>query len=154
MSELLAAAWSLGVSVKGSPEPKEEPHDAGTTVLPRHDHPAPLIDHELYDKLCEVARAGETVDYTTVFGDPNEARQSGRPLGEISMFDHVNGRPLVTVVAVRRDSGMPGAGFYNWGRDHDAGHFGNCDSRVLLPGEDELAFVVRQRKAVDELWRR
>jgi hypothetical protein len=101
-----------------------------------------------------VARSGATIDYTSVFGDPNEARQAGRPLGEISMFDHIHGRPLVTVVAVRRDSGFPGAGFYHWARDHDGGHFGRCDTRVLLPGEDELAFVVRQRTAVDLLWQR
>lgn len=70
------------------------------------------------------------------------------------MYDHINGRPLVTVVAVRRDSQMPGAGFYTWARDHDAGAFGPCDMQVLVPGEDELEFVVRQRKAVDRLWQR
>lgn len=154
MPEVLAAAWSLGVGTSSSSvQPTDDETEPPNPIrLPRHQHREPAIDQHLYDKLCEVARSGATIDYTSVFGDPNEARQAGRPLGEISMYDHIHGRPLVTVVAVRRDSGFPGAGFYNWARDHDAGHFGRCDSRVLLPGEDELAFVVRQRKAVDHLW--
>lgn len=156
MPDVLAAAWALSVasSRPSTPAAKDETDVHDIERLPRHEHREPAIDQRLYDRLCEVARSGATIDYTTVFGDPNEARQAGRPLGEISMFDHIHGRPLVTVVAVRRDTGFPGAGFYHWARDHDAGHFGRCDTRVLLPGEDELAFVVRQRKAVDQLWQR
>lgn len=80
--------------------------------------------------------------------------QAGRALGAISTFDHIHGRPLVTAIAVWRDSGFPSAGFYQRARDHDAGQFGRCDTPILLPGEDELAFVVRQRKAVEYLWQR
>ena len=156
MPEVLAAAWSLGVAASFDPIPIAAPEapSSDTVRLPIHEHQLPAIGQQLYEKLCDVAREGATIDYTSVFGDPNEARQAGRPLGEISMHDHIHGRPLVTVVAVRRDTQMPGAGFYNWARDHDAGHFGRCDTRVLMHGEDELAFVVRQRKAVDQLWKR
>lgn len=121
MAQLLAAAWSLGVAAANAEQRADVASGAKGVKLPSHDHQLPSIDKELYKKLCEVARAGQTVDYTTVFGDPNEAPQSGRP--------------------------------FNWARDHDAGHFGHCDTRVLLPSEDELAFVVRQRKAVDQLWK-
>jgi hypothetical protein len=156
LPEVLAAAWRLSVGAPSAkPDAAGERSDMEESVrLPRHEHREPSIDGDLYEKLCEVARSGGIIDYTSVFGDPTEARQAGKPLGDISMFDHIHGRPLVTVVAVRRDSGFPGAGFYNWARDHDAGIFGRCDTRVLLPGEDELAFVVRQRKAVDQWWQR
>jgi len=41
----------------------------------------------------------------------------GRILGEISQYEHANGRPLLSVVAVNKDSQYPSKGFFDLARE-------------------------------------
>lgn len=71
----LVPASQAGYGTDGEPSPKAGAEQAGPR-LPSHSHPAPDIDPDLYERLCDVARQGGTADYTSVFGDPNEARST------------------------------------------------------------------------------
>ena len=41
------------------------------------------------------------------------AREVGQLLGEISEWEHNHGRPLLSAVVIRKDTGMPGEGFFS-----------------------------------------
>lgn len=62
-------------------------------------------------RLIETARAGEVIYYMEL-GLPR-GRVLGQTLGEISEYEHNQGRPLLSAIAVSKVKGMPNPGF--WG---------------------------------------
>lgn len=104
---------------------------------------------ELYDRLVEAARVSETVAYGELgemlhmdFGNPNDRRRVGVLLGDISRLEVAAGRPMISSVVIHKDDFQPGKGFFALGRE-----LGLVD-----PGEDELAFAIRQLKATWATW--
>ena len=102
------------------------------------------MDEELYETLVEAARASETVTYGELgemlqmdFGNPNDRRWVGVLLGEISRFEVAAGRPMLSSVVIHKDDFQPGKGFFALGRE----------PALVEPGEDEMAFAIRQLKA-------
>jgi len=62
-------------------------------------------------RLIEAARAGEVIFYLEL--GIGRGRVLGQILGEISEYEHDQGRPLLSAVAVSSVKGMPNPGF--WG---------------------------------------
>ena len=77
---------------------------------------------EVRDRLVAVAKAGDTITYTDLYGDRYlaHARASG-DLGEISLLEHMAGRPLLSVVAVSKTTGQPSHGLFDLALLHDQG---------------------------------
>jgi hypothetical protein len=82
-----------------------------------------MVDKRLYEKLKEVAQNRGKIHYkelATMLGMPfetNEDRnQLYHKLGEISRNEHLEGRPLLSVIVVQQSSlgklQIPGKGFF------------------------------------------
>ena len=109
---------------------------------------------EVRDRLIAVAKAGDKISYTDLYGDRYlaHARASG-DLGKISLQEHMAGRPLLSVVAVNKTTRQPSDGMFKLAVQHDQGKT-ECTCGVLLvePGEDDPAFVARQMRMVRLAW--
>jgi alkylated DNA nucleotide flippase Atl1 len=109
----------------------------------------PIDDSAIRDRLIAAAKRGEVVNYADLAkaaGRPMKGRNwavhIGRILGRISSEEAAQGRPLLTVIVVSRETGLPGGGFFNLGQE----------LHLVKPGEDEDAFVARQTQRVFEYW--
>ncbi len=97
------------------------------------------MDVKVYGLLVEVARHGRTIAYS----------QTGRPRGAIGpILDEINrheateGRPMLSVVVVHKDTTDPGEGFLDCARS----------LKRFREGDDKKAFVDRERADVFETW--
>jgi hypothetical protein len=72
---------------------------------------------------------------------PADRVKLGDILGEISMFEHKNGRPLISVIVVHKENNMPGNEFFRLAKQ--LGIYG---------GGDDLGFFVRELRRVHEYW--
>lgn len=109
---------------------------------------------EVRDRLVAVAKAGDTITYTDLYGDRYlaHARASG-DLGEISLLEHLARRPLLSVVAVSKTTGQPSHGLFDLALLHDQGKTKcKCGVPLVEPGEDDPAFVARQMRLVRLMW--
>lgn len=107
------------------------------------------MDLRLRERLCDVARRGETITYQPLADmlDMNldlqhERARLGKVLGEISRGEHAAGRPLLSAVVVLGSSRMPGRGFFDLARE-----LGVHASR------DDVAFYAAHLRAVHDCWR-
>jgi len=78
---------------------------------------------KVYYKLIRTAQKRRTISYKDVaeiIGLPirgdHMAREAGQILGEISEWEHNEGRPLLSAVVIREDIGIPGEGFFKLAR--------------------------------------
>lgn len=71
--------------------------------------------------LIDLARAGKVTTYSSLavdcrlgldLGLAHDRAEIGRILGDISSSEHEQGRPLLSVVAVLAETGLPSDGFY------------------------------------------
>ena len=109
----------------------------------------PIDDYAIRDRLIAAAKRGDVVHYADLakaagrpMRGPNWAVHIGRILGRISSEEAASGRPLLSVIVVSRDTGLPGGGFFNLGQE----------LHLVEPGEDEDSFVTRQTQRVFEYW--
>ena len=103
----------------------------------------------VYEELKRVARAQGQVAYSEIaplaqldMESPADRNQLSDILGEISLFEHKNGRPLLSVVVLYRDDNMPGQGFFRLARELG-----------VYAGKDDIAFFVRELKRVHAYWK-
>ncbi len=103
----------------------------------------------IYDKLVSVARSQSTVCYSEIaplagldMSRPPDRNIIGEILGEISTYEHEQGRPMLTVVVVRKDKNMPGPLFFNLARELGVQH-----------GDDNRAFFYAELRRVHDCWR-
>lgn len=103
----------------------------------------------VYDRLVEAARAGKFVHYDELakmlgidMSNEHWAVQVGKVLGRISEDEVAAGRPMISAIVVSKDTMLPGKGFFTLGQQ----------LRRTEPGEDEIAFAVRQIKRVHGYW--
>jgi len=78
---------------------------------------------KVYYKLIRTAQKRRTIyykDVAEIMGLPirgeHMAREAGQMLGEISEWEHKEGRPLLSAVVIRDDIGIPGEGFFKLAR--------------------------------------
>ena len=110
------------------------------------------MEHQaVYERLVKAARAGEFVHYGELakmlgidMDNPHFGAQVGKVLGQISEDEVAAGRPMISAIVVSRDTMLPGSGFFKLGQE----------LHRTDPGEDEIAFAIRQIKRVHEYWSR
>lgn len=112
------------------------------------------FDTETFDRvyrwLIQIARKKETITYGEIAEMmPNipkrgnyMSREVGQLSGEISQYEHLRGRPLLSAVVVRGDKKMPGEGFFDMGRELG----------MLQEGTDERSFWERELDEVYDTW--
>jgi hypothetical protein len=103
----------------------------------------------LYERLVEAARNRQLLSYSDLgptlhldFDNPNDRRRVGELLGEISRFEHSQGRPMLSSIVWHKDFSGPGHGLYNLG----------VELGVVWGTEDELAFASRQARETHDFW--
>ena len=108
------------------------------------------MHRDIYERLKEVARAGQTITYGEIapmanldMESPADRNEISRILGAISEREHEEGRPLLSAVVMLADIGYPGKGFFTLARELG-----------LYDGADDLAFFVRELRRVHEYWQR
>jgi hypothetical protein len=103
---------------------------------------------KVYSKLIRTAHKRKTIyykDVAEIMGLPirgeHMAREVGQILGEISEWEHDEGRPLLSAVVIREDIGIPGEGFFKLARE--LGKF---------QGQNEQDFWQNELQDVHNIW--
>jgi len=105
----------------------------------------------VYEKLKEVARARGVIYYSEIaplagvnLNAGRGRREIGCIVGEICKSEVHQGRPMLAAVVVRKDSHMPGEGFFK-----------GAQKLGLFQGDsdkDKQAFWVQELKKVHSYW--
>ncbi len=96
----------------------------------------------LYEKLKEIARARSKIAYSELAEAVHlNRRQLGPPLEEICRYEHEQDRPMLSVVAVHKQSGMPAKPFFDLARTLD-----------LYKGNNDLEFFTDELREVHDCW--
>lgn len=112
--------------------------------------PPDEVNHWLYARLIEAARAGDILSYSDVgkplgldFESPADRNVIARLLGEISRHEVAEGRPMLSSLVWHKDLSGPGVGLRNLG----------IELGLVWGDEDDLAFATRQLNATHAYWR-
>jgi hypothetical protein len=97
------------------------------------------MDVKLYGLVVETARNRRTIAYSAT---GKSRAVIGPLLDEINRHEHLEGRPLISVVVVHKGTTDPGQGFLLCAQD--LGRF--------KPGDDKKAFVEAERDRVYRSW--
>jgi alkylated DNA nucleotide flippase Atl1 len=108
--------------------------------------------HEaIYEALKQVARAGGLICYSEIahlagvdLNTGRGRREMGRILAEICQNEVRQGRPMLGSVVVRKDSSMPGEGYFRGAQRLDRFH-GECAA-------EKQAFWTEEVQRVHEHW--
>jgi len=96
----------------------------------------------LYEKLKEIARARSKIAYSELAESVHlNRRRLGPPLEEICCYEHEQGRPMLSVVAVHKQSGIPAKPFFDLAR-----------SLGLYNGDNDSEFFTDELRIVHEYW--
>jgi hypothetical protein len=97
------------------------------------------MDVKLFGLLVEKARHRETIAYS----DTGKSRAVIGPLlDEINRHEHLEGRPMLSVIVVHKGTPDPGPGFIACAEDLG----------VLKSGDDKKTFVESERARVFKTW--
>ena len=96
---------------------------------------------DIRKRLIEAAKKGEVVFYRD--WGIGRGRAAGKILGEISEYEHRQGRPLLSAIVVSKATGMPAGGF--WGISPIPGNL--TDKQRPVFWANELAKVINYWQA-------
>ncbi len=106
------------------------------------------INRILYDKLKGIAKQRKRTHYEDVAPLVNlnldtikERNELADILGKISTYEHEEGRPMLSAVVLRKDTDMPGSGFFELARELG-----------LLTSQNEKKFFYDEIKKVWDCW--
>ncbi|KAA0581022.1 hypothetical protein FZ983_08715 [Azospirillum sp. B21] len=110
-----------------------------------------MLEYDLRNHLVETAIERKVLSYLDVagplglnMGSPEDRSALSNMLCEISVHEHNNGRPLLSVVVIGRENGVPskipGAGFYKMASD------------LGFEVSDKLMFFVEELNRVHAYW--
>jgi hypothetical protein len=97
------------------------------------------MDVKLYGLIVEKARHRETIAYSAT---GKSRAVIGPLLDEINRHEHLEGRPLISVVVVHKGTMDPGPGFLMCAEDLG----------VFKVGDNKKAFVEAERARVFKMW--
>jgi hypothetical protein len=107
----------------------------------------------IYETLKQVARAGSLLNYTDVgtlvgldMDNPDHRNEMSNLLDEISLSEHRQGRPLLSVVVIRKDLNKPGNGFFDLAKRLGL-YKGHNDI-------DQVVFFSQEFQRATECWRK
>lgn len=107
----------------------------------------------LWRRLVDVARAGATATYAELGGDRYRGRALATPLTDLMAAEHRAGRPLLSVLCVRADTGRPGAGFLRWVAAHDGGSLEcSCGRPLRRSHESDNDYIERETGLTWDFW--
>lgn len=105
--------------------------------------------------LVEIARSGKTITYQElsdqcklglIMRESEYARaEIGRILGEISVYEHENGRPLISSLVISKGDNYQGDGFYKLSEE-----LGFGDWKKL---KADISFEIGQMNACYDFWK-
>ena len=103
----------------------------------------------IYDELRRVAKDGSITRYSDIaplahldMDSPEDRNCIADILDDISRSEHDAGRPLLSAVVIRKDTNIPGQGFFNLAKS------------LRLPGaDDDVLFWVKEVQRVHDHWR-
>jgi hypothetical protein len=111
------------------------------------------INLQIYERLKEVASNGDLITYGEIaplanlnMDDPDDRNKMSEILGDISRYEHKQGRPMLSAVVVLAGISYPGEGFFNLARELGLHH----GKKEL----EDLDFFVQEVKRVHESWKR
>ena len=96
----------------------------------------------LYEKLKEIARARSKIAYSELAESVHlNRRRLGPPLEEICRYEDEQGRPMLSVVAVYKQSRIPAPPFFDLARTLGA-----------YKGDNDLEFFTDELRKVHDYW--
>lgn len=113
------------------------------------------MNEKVRTHLIEIARNGKTITYQElsdqcklglIMRDSEFARaEIGRILGEISVFEHNNGRPLISSLVISKGDSYQGDGFYKLCEELGYGSW----RKLKL----DISFEIGQMNACFDFWK-
>ena len=110
--------------------------------------------NKVYCELINVARNKNIINYKKIANimglsleDPMGnywANETGKILGEICEYEHTHGRPMLSAIVVRTDTGQPGPGFSELAR--------KLEKLKSSSPDDEKVFWEREIEEVYKSW--
>ena len=112
-----------------------------------------VINQQIYDRLKEVASNGELITYGAIaplanldMENPDDRNKISQILGDISTYEHEQGRPMLSAIVVLAETGYPGDGFYTLARELGL-HHGKKEF-------EDLDFFVKEVKRAYDFWKK
>ncbi len=109
------------------------------------------INQVIYDRLKELARKKDLITYGEIaplvdlnMENPDDRNKMATLLGEISTYEHNDGRPMLSSIVVLAESRVPGEGFFKLARELGI-HYGNKE-------QDNSDFFALESKKVFNYW--
>ena len=107
------------------------------------------MDDLIHERLVDIARSRETTYYSDIaplanldMSLPVDRNRIAQILGEISTYEHHQGRPLLSAVVILKDENIPGEGFFSLAYDLS-----------LYNGGDKDTFWLRELYRVWDCWK-
>lgn len=104
----------------------------------------------IYEELKRVAKEQRLTNYADIaplaglsMDDPTDRNRIADILGEISRFEHEQGRPMLSAVVILRDENIPGQGFFSLAKELG-----------LYSAGDNFMFFVNELRRVHAEWSR
>ncbi|MFH1703730.1 MAG: hypothetical protein ABIB41_09965 [Nitrospirota bacterium] len=102
----------------------------------------------IYQEIKSVAQKQGIIHYSEIaplanldMSSPEDRREIGHILGEISRYENAHGRPMLSAVVVHRNNNKPGKGFFELARELG-----------VYDGIDNDDFFIRELNRVHEYW--
>lgn len=113
------------------------------------------MNEKVRTHLVEIARNGKTITYQElsdqcklglIMRESEYARaEIGRILGEISVFEHNNGRPLISSLVISKGDNYQGDGFYKLSEELGFGNWKKLKA--------DISFEIGQMNACYDFWK-
>lgn len=103
----------------------------------------------IYEECKRVARNRTVLTYSDVaplagldMSNPDDRGEIGEILGDISSFEHDEGRPLLSAVVIEATSKIPGHGFFTLAQAVG----------LMKPSDDKKAYYWKELQRVYDAW--
>ena len=104
----------------------------------------------IYQRIIQVAKSGSITHYSDIaplvglnMELPADRNVMSNILDKISMSEHENAKPLLSVVVILKEKNIPGDGF-----------FGMAQGVGLYDGSDAVEFWIKELRRVHDHWSR
>lgn len=107
------------------------------------------MHQQIYDKLKAIARAGDITTYSDIaplanldMSKQDDRNRIAQILGEISTFEHQNGRPMPSAVVIHKENNIPGQGFFTL-----------ANELGIYKQRNDVLFFVNELRCVHDYWK-